>query len=55
MSAQKIMGVYWQIIPTLLGRLLFDPDREKSGGVMRAMVQMKKIDAHLLQKAYGNK
>jgi predicted 3-demethylubiquinone-9 3-methyltransferase (glyoxalase superfamily) len=45
-------GISWQIIPPMLGSLLFDPDSEKSGRVMNAMLQMKKIDIKALQQAY---
>jgi len=45
-------GVSWQIVPTALGRLLSDPDPKKSGRVMQAMLQMKKIDIEGLQRAY---
>jgi predicted 3-demethylubiquinone-9 3-methyltransferase (glyoxalase superfamily) len=37
-------GVSWQIIPKQLGELLNNPDPEKSQRVMKAMLQMKKID-----------
>ena len=45
-------GLSWQIIPTILGRLLQDKDREKANRVMQAMLQMKKIDIKRLQQAY---
>ena len=45
-------GVSWQIIPTVLGELLGDPDPLKSQRVMQAMLQMKKIDIKALQEAY---
>jgi predicted 3-demethylubiquinone-9 3-methyltransferase (glyoxalase superfamily) len=45
-------GLSWQIIPTVLGELLSDPDPEKSQRVMKAMLQMKKIDIAKLQQAY---
>lgn len=45
-------GLSWQIIPTTLGKLLSDPDPEKSNRVMRAMLQMDKIDIARLQQAY---
>jgi predicted 3-demethylubiquinone-9 3-methyltransferase (glyoxalase superfamily) len=45
-------GLSWQIIPNALPRLLGDPDPEKSGRVMRAMLQMKKINIAELQRAY---
>ena len=45
-------GLSWQIIPTILGKLLADPDREKSKRVMDAMMQMVKIDIQKLKQAY---
>ena len=44
-------GVSWQIIPTALGELLGDPDREKANRVMNAMLKMTKIEIAELQKA----
>ena len=48
-------GVSWQVVPTALGELMSDPDREKAGRVMNAMLQMKKIDIAGLQRAYEGK
>ncbi len=48
-------GVSWQIIPAALGRFMSDPDREKSGRVMQAMLKMGKIDIAALQQAYDGK
>jgi predicted 3-demethylubiquinone-9 3-methyltransferase (glyoxalase superfamily) len=45
-------GVSWQIVPTLLGELLSDPDPKRSGSVIKAMLQMKKIDLEALKRAY---
>ena len=45
-------GVSWQIIPSILGELLGDPDPVKSGNVMQAMLKMKKIDSAGLMDAY---
>jgi predicted 3-demethylubiquinone-9 3-methyltransferase (glyoxalase superfamily) len=45
-------GLSWQIIPTTLGKLLSDPDPGKSNRVMKAMLQMDKIDIARLQQAY---
>ncbi len=45
-------GVSWQIVPTVLREMLNDPDPEKSQRVMKAMLQMKKINIEDLQKAY---
>ena len=44
-------GLSWQIIPTALGRLLADKDAQKSARVMRAMLQMTKIDIKGLERA----
>ena len=44
-------GVSWQIVPTILGKLLQDPDRERSRKVMQALLQMEKIDIQGLQQA----
>jgi predicted 3-demethylubiquinone-9 3-methyltransferase (glyoxalase superfamily) len=46
-------GVSWQIIPTILGELMQDPDPEKAQHVMQAMLQMKKIDINKLKQAYA--
>jgi len=46
-------GISWQIVPTILGKLLNDPDPLKSQKVMNAMLQMKKINIEGLQKAYA--
>ena len=46
-------GVSWQIVPTVLGEMLADEDPEKAGRVMRAMLQMKKLDIEGLKRAYG--
>ncbi|WP_309620290.1 VOC family protein [Salinibacterium sp.] len=36
-------GLSWQIVPSALGRYLSDPDPERAGRVMRAMMQMTRI------------
>jgi predicted 3-demethylubiquinone-9 3-methyltransferase (glyoxalase superfamily) len=46
-------GLSWQIVPPLLGELLADPDAEKAGAVMRAMMEMGKIDIEGLRGAYN--
>jgi len=45
-------GLSWQIIPTVLIDMLHDGDQEKSGRVMQAMFEMKKIDIKALKDAY---
>jgi predicted 3-demethylubiquinone-9 3-methyltransferase (glyoxalase superfamily) len=44
-------GLSWQIVPTALPRLLGDPDREKAQRVMKAMLEMKKIEIDELERA----
>lgn len=46
-------GASWQIIPSILPKMMSDPDREKSGRVMEAMLRMKKIDIDELTRAYA--
>ena len=48
-------GLSWQIIPTVLGKLLQDKDPEKSKRVMQAMLQVDKIEIKALQQAYEQK
>ena len=49
---QDKYGLSWQIIPTALMRLMSDPDPQKSARVMKAMLQMDKIDIRKLQEAH---
>jgi predicted 3-demethylubiquinone-9 3-methyltransferase (glyoxalase superfamily) len=45
-------GVSWQVVPTLLEELIRDPDPEKSQRVMKAMMEMGKIEIEPLRRAY---
>ena len=45
-------GLSWQIIPSALGKMLGDKDPEKSQRVMKAILQMDKIDIKRLEQAY---
>ena len=45
-------GLSWQIVPTVLTKMLKDKDPAKSKRVMEAMLQMKKIDIKTLKQAY---
>ena len=47
-------GITWQIVPRILGELFSDPDEIKTQRVMKALMQMKKLDIALLQQAYDN-
>src|SRR5262249_47476195 len=51
---QDKYGVSWQIIPTALGELMQDKDPRNAGNVMRAMLQMDKIDIQALRQAHTN-
>jgi predicted 3-demethylubiquinone-9 3-methyltransferase (glyoxalase superfamily) len=45
-------GVSWQIIPTILVELMNDPDPVKSKRVIKAMMQMQKLDIAALKAAH---
>jgi len=45
-------GLSWQVIPAALGKMLQDKDTQKSRSVMKAMLQMEKIDMEGLKQAY---
>ena len=46
-------GVSWQVVPRVLVEMMSDPDTEKSGRAMKAILQMKKIDIAALKRAYA--
>ena len=45
-------GVSWQVVPTVLVKMLQDKDSKKTENVMRVMLQMQKLDINVLTKAY---
>jgi predicted 3-demethylubiquinone-9 3-methyltransferase (glyoxalase superfamily) len=45
-------GLSWQVVPKQLSEMMQDSDREKFERVMKAMLQMKKLDIHTLEEAY---
>ena len=49
---QDKFGVSWQIVPSVLMTLMGDPDPVKAERVMKAMMQMVKLDIKKLQQAY---
>jgi predicted 3-demethylubiquinone-9 3-methyltransferase (glyoxalase superfamily) len=49
---QDKYGVSWQIVPTILGELLQDKDAGMTERVMKAMLQMTKLDIKTLKQAY---
>jgi predicted 3-demethylubiquinone-9 3-methyltransferase (glyoxalase superfamily) len=46
-------GVSWQIVPSILDKMIHDKDANKSERVMKAFLQMKKLDIQGLKKAYA--
>ena len=46
-------GLSWQIVPRVLVEMVSDPDLEKAGRAMTAMLQMKKLDIAELKRAYA--
>jgi predicted 3-demethylubiquinone-9 3-methyltransferase (glyoxalase superfamily) len=45
-------GLSWQVVPTVLGELFQSGDAEKRERVMKAMLQMDKLDLKTLKQAY---
>ena len=48
-------GLSWQIVPTLLGKLMSDPDKAKAKRASDAMMKMVKIDIAALKAAHEGK
>ena len=48
-------GLTWQVVPTILGKLLSDPDGEKVYRASQAMLKMTKLDIAKLVGAFENK
>jgi predicted 3-demethylubiquinone-9 3-methyltransferase (glyoxalase superfamily) len=46
-------GLSWQVIPTTLGDLLYDPDPVRAARVMQAMLQMDRLDLAALHRAHA--
>jgi predicted 3-demethylubiquinone-9 3-methyltransferase (glyoxalase superfamily) len=47
-------GLSWQVVPTVLPEMLSNPDPKKSQPVMKALLQMKKIDIAGLRQAFDS-
>jgi len=45
-------GLSWQVVPTVLPNMVADPDSEKAGRAMEAIMKMKKFDIAELKRAY---
>jgi predicted 3-demethylubiquinone-9 3-methyltransferase (glyoxalase superfamily) len=48
-------GLWWQVVPPILGQLLSDKDGSKAGRVMQSMMKMKKIIIQDLVDAANSK
>ena len=48
-------GLSWQVVPTALEKMMSDSDPAKSNRVMKAMLQMVKLDIAELKRAYEGK
>jgi predicted 3-demethylubiquinone-9 3-methyltransferase (glyoxalase superfamily) len=48
-------GVSWQIVSVVLTKMLQDKDAKKSQRVMKALLQMRKLDINTLTQAYEEK
>ena len=48
-------GLSWQVVPNALITMLEDKDAQRSSRVMQAMLQMRKIELPVLEKAYEGK
>jgi len=46
-------GLSWQIVPTILGKMMADPDQGKAKRAADAMMKMVKLDIAALQAAYA--
>ena len=45
-------GLFWQITPTVLGKMMKDPDRARAKRAAEAMLKMIKLDIAALERAY---
>jgi len=45
-------GVSWQVVPRQLGEYMSDPNPEKAGRTMQAMLRMKRLDIEGLRRAH---
>jgi predicted 3-demethylubiquinone-9 3-methyltransferase (glyoxalase superfamily) len=48
-------GVRWQIVPTVLGEMMADPDKEKARRAADEMLKQVKLDIAKLEAAYRGK
>jgi predicted 3-demethylubiquinone-9 3-methyltransferase (glyoxalase superfamily) len=46
-------GLSWQVVPSVIPKMMTDPDARKSARVMNAFMKMKKLDIATLEQAYA--
>lgn len=46
-------GLSWQVVPSILGEMLQDQNRERANRALQAMLQMTKMDIAKLEHAYA--
>ncbi len=49
---QDKFGLSWQVVPTILGKMMADKDPKKSNAVMQAVLKMKRLNIDELKRAY---
>jgi len=45
-------GISWQIVPSVLDEMLQDKDTDKTNRVMKAILEMNKLDIEILRQAF---
>jgi len=48
-------GLSWQVVPTMLPKMISDKDPEKADRALQAMMKMVKLDIATLEKAFNGK
>ncbi|HEX6834808.1 MAG TPA: VOC family protein [Rudaea sp.] len=46
-------GLSWQVVPTIVSKIMGSSDSKKSGRAMQALMQMRKLDIAALEAAYN--
>ena len=46
-------GLSWQVVPSVIPKMMTDPDARKSARVMNSFMKMKKLDLETITRAYA--
>ena len=46
-------GLSWQVVPSVIPKMMTDPDTRKSARVMNAFMKMKKLEVAAIERAYN--